>query len=238
MPNCPPIRRLEEAQIRDKSPNFVQNGTRPSDCHSVPPNFPRHRFYELGCSAMSIRVLCKVSIALTWMLVPLPIIAQTTGSIPPGKASDPSQEEPPPGGCMPIGITAAGETVFPFVCKSLIEAAKGKTSEITERGGGDSKPLANAAAAPLSNVTIAPAVGAVAAPLVKESGAPSAQERVVRPDEPVSPRAEEPAVVRRDQRPPRRAAAPPNCVHSRSFDSVTGTYRDFDGTARPCTPGR
>jgi hypothetical protein len=41
-------------------------------------------------------------------------------------------EDVPPGGCMPIGLTASGEIVFPIQCKELIErhrAAAGQSSE-------------------------------------------------------------------------------------------------------------
>jgi hypothetical protein len=58
-------------------------------------------------------------------------LAQTTGSVNP----NPSPAEPsasvdvPPGGCMPIGLTAAGEIVFPIQCKEFIERERGKAVE-------------------------------------------------------------------------------------------------------------
>lgn len=36
-----------------------------------------------------------------------------------------SNGEPPPGGCLPIGVTASGEVVFPLLCKSFLERNKG-----------------------------------------------------------------------------------------------------------------
>jgi hypothetical protein len=48
--------------------------------------------------------------------------AQTTGALDPSPASaDPSKGGVPPGGCMPIGLTASGEIVFPILCKEFIE---------------------------------------------------------------------------------------------------------------------
>jgi hypothetical protein len=58
-------------------------------------------------------------------------LAQTTGTANP--SSDPAQpsvkEDVPPGGCMPIGLTASGEIVFPFQCKEFIERERGKAVE-------------------------------------------------------------------------------------------------------------
>jgi BA14K-like protein len=38
--------------------------------------------------------------------------------------SSPKEDEPPPGGCKPIGLTVSGEVVFPFECKEFIERQK------------------------------------------------------------------------------------------------------------------
>ena len=210
---------------------------------------------------MSIRVLCKAPVVLAWLLVSLPAFAQTTGTVTPGNANDPlAQEEPPPGGCMPIGITAAGETVFPYVCKGFIEAHKGKASpQASEtRDQVEARPSINAAAAPAgpavnaaaapavsaTNAAAAPAVNsataaaaaAVTAPSVNEASAPTVEEKAVaKPDEPAASRTDQAPAAKREQRPTRRAAgAPPNCAQFRTFDSVTGMYRDFTGQARPC----
>src|SRR5437667_597006 len=53
-------------------------------------------------------------------------LAQTTGAVNPKPAqAEPSvNEEPPTGGCMPIGLTASGEIGFPFQCKAFIERQK------------------------------------------------------------------------------------------------------------------
>jgi hypothetical protein len=222
------------------------------------PDFKRYsRYLHLGRRlVMSIRVLCKAPVVLAWLLVSLPAFAQTTGAITPGKANDPlAQEEPPPGGCMPIGITAAGETVFPYACKGFIEAHKGKPSpQASEtRDEAEPSPSINAAAAPAVNAAAAPAVNAtnattapavnsataaataaVTAPSVNETNVPTVEEKAVaKPDEPAASRTDQAPAAK--QRPTRRAAgAPPNCAQFRTFDSVTGMYRDFTGQTRPC----
>jgi BA14K-like protein len=52
--------------------------------------------------------------------------AQVTGTVTSGadRTEQPAKDEPPPGGCMPIGVTASGEIVFPFLCKGFIEQHK------------------------------------------------------------------------------------------------------------------
>jgi hypothetical protein len=200
---------------------------------------------------MSIR-LCKAPAALAWLLISLPAFAQTTGAVTPGKANDPSaREEPPPGGCMPIGITAAGETVFPYVCKGFIEAHKGKASPQASRDEVEASPSTKAAAAPAVNATVPPAVNAASAPAansataaaaavtvpsVNETSVPTVEEKAVaKPDEPAGSHTDQAPAAKREQRPTRRAAgAPPNCAQFRTFDSATGMYRDFTGQARPC----
>src|SRR3979490_289627 len=58
-------------------------------------------------------------------------LAQTTGTVNPNPApAQPSvSADVPPGGCMPIGLTASGEIVFPIQCKAIIEQYRGKDVE-------------------------------------------------------------------------------------------------------------
>ena len=66
--------------------------------------------------------------------------AQTTGAINPGEPA--AKDEPPPGGCMPIGVTASGEVVFPFLCKGFIEQHKGADQKPAGSDGASRKPAA------------------------------------------------------------------------------------------------
>src|SRR5882757_10656910 len=62
-------------------------------------------------------------------------IAQTSSE--PAKAdqrstqaeSSPAADKVPAGGCMPIGLTARGDLVFPLQCRELIERERGPISE-------------------------------------------------------------------------------------------------------------
>src|SRR5713101_6288291 len=58
-------------------------------------------------------------------------LAETTGAVNPGSVpAQPSvNEDVPPGGCMPIGMTTAGEIVFPIQCKEFIERHRGAAVE-------------------------------------------------------------------------------------------------------------
>jgi hypothetical protein len=71
-------------------------------------------------------------------------LAQPTGAVESG--ADPAQpqakEEPPPGGCMPIGVTASGEIVFPFLCKGFIEQHKAATNQKPAVTDDSQKPVA------------------------------------------------------------------------------------------------
>jgi hypothetical protein len=55
--------------------------------------------------------------------------AQTTDTANSTPAESAAKEDVPSGGCMPMGLTASGEMVFPLQCKEFIERARGKTVE-------------------------------------------------------------------------------------------------------------
>jgi len=60
------------------------------------------------------------------------VLAQTTGTVNPSAtpAAPAGKEDVPPGGCMPIGMTASGRRmVFPIQCKAIIERERGKAVE-------------------------------------------------------------------------------------------------------------
>jgi hypothetical protein len=58
-------------------------------------------------------------------------LAQTTGTVnpAPAPAETSTKADVPPGGCIPMGVTASGEIVFPIQCRELIERQRGKAVE-------------------------------------------------------------------------------------------------------------
>lgn len=70
--------------------------------------------------------------------------AQVTGTVnPSGDQAEPAAKDtPPPGGCMPIGVTASGEIVFPFLCKGFIEQHKAASQKPAASGDVGERPAA------------------------------------------------------------------------------------------------
>jgi hypothetical protein len=146
-------------------------------------------------------------------------LAQTTGTVNPSAApTEPSVEEyVPPGGCMPIGLTASGEVVFPIQCKEFIERHRGKAVE--------GKPAASEEKAAVSEEK--PAV-VEATPVAKESESapPVISKPPIKALETVSKRAEPQ---------PRRRPDDGYCSQQyRSYDPASGTYTGYDGLRHRC----
>lgn len=160
-----------------------------------------------------------VGIACQLLLIVSHGAAQTTGSVNNGAAGDPGAAlgEPPPGGCMPIGVTAAGNMVFPFACKDLIAR---------HRGADEASAPSESKAPPASNA-------AVAASPEKDALKASQAATMVQPQQagPENKRMDTPQqndmgrMSRRDR---------PGCLHFRSYDPKSETYLDFSGRRQPC----
>ena len=73
----------------------------------------------------------KWLLALLLSVMSSAALAETTGAVNPGSVpAQPSvNDDVPPGGCMPIGMTTAGEIVFPIQCKEFIERHRGAAVE-------------------------------------------------------------------------------------------------------------
>jgi hypothetical protein len=169
-------------------------------------------------------------------------LAQTTGMVNPSPvpAVPSAKEEPPPGGCMPIGLTASGEIVFPFQCKAFIELQKAANQKPV---AAEQKPDAaeEKTVAKQPAVTEKPAI-AEAKPAAAEEE-PAAEEKTAakQPDS-VAPESKLatatvdavslPKRVEREAR--ERTIGPPGCMHFRSYDAISGSYRAFDGQRRQC----
>src|SRR5882757_3233738 len=80
-------------------------------------------------------MLMKWLLALLLSVMSGAALAETTGAVNPGSvpAQPSANDDVPPGGCMPIGMTTAGEIVFPIQCKEFIERHRG--AETRRRAG-------------------------------------------------------------------------------------------------------
>lgn len=161
-------------------------------------------------------------------------LAQTTGAINPNPDPTETAAKPdvPPGGCMPIGLTASGEIVFPIQCKDFIDRERDKAAV-------EQKPPAEAAKPAMADEKQAVEPKPVAA---DEKPAPRQVEAVAPPQDagpeiskPVDKPAEAEAVPRRaahERRP--RISHSGDCSHYRTYDAASGTYRGFDGRHHRC----
>jgi hypothetical protein len=89
-------------------------------------------------------VLAWLGAALLVVAAAGPAGAQVIGQVSTGagRTEPQGKEEPPPGGCMPIGVTASGEIVFPFLCKGFIEQHKASNQKAAAPDEASHKPLA------------------------------------------------------------------------------------------------
>ncbi len=149
--------------------------------------------------------------------------AQITGSTNSSdRTSTKATEEPPPGGCTPIGVTASGEIVFPFLCKDFLEQFK--TS--------DSKPAGGAGEAQRGadlEKDIPASVGVVVKEFdtdMKSETTGSVEGR--RTDE----SNKKVSRVKAARSPEGRGSN--SCMHYRSYNPGSRTYRDPRGRVRNC----
>jgi len=168
--------------------------------------------------ATSFVVLASGAFALALLLSVMSgaALAQTTGTVNPSgtPAESSAKEDVPPGGCMPIGLTASGEIVFPIQCRELIERQRGKAVE-QKPAAVEEKPVA-----------------VEEKPVVKQSEdvAPKNSQPAIKPVETVS-------LPKRVEHKPRERAMSPddaNCSRYQSYDPASGTYTGYDGQRHSC----
>jgi len=138
---------------------------------------------------------------------------QTIGSENPRTA--PAGPPAPDADCLPIGLTASGEIVFPFQCKDFIERQKNANQKSAAEG--NQKPTA----------------ADKKADAAEEKTAAKQQETVV--PENSRPATETVGTVPLSKREAReRTIGPPGCTHFRSYNPASGTYNTYDGQRRQC----
>lgn len=188
--------------------------------------------------------------------------AQTTGTLAavPGEASTKDQpsssgsEEPPPGGCMPIGITVSGEVVFPFQCRDFIDRHKAAKQSLVVPHDDHEPVQEKSAAKQPDNVAAPPPEPSEAVAATQSAAAPEttattpttkpleamvATPEVKAPGKP--PETEKPTVPlafkaapKAGGEPPSPAKGAPGCTHFRSYDPSSHTYRAYGGQRRAC----
>ena len=157
----------------------------------------------------------KRLLALLLSVMSSAALAQTTGAVnpSPGSAQPSVNEDVPPGGCMPIGLTSSGEIVFPIQCKEFIERHRGTAVE-QKPAAAEDKPAA-----------------------VEEKPAANGNREAVAPEKskPANKPVETAPLPKRVEDEPReRAVSSSHCTHFRSYDPASGTYRGYDGRVHSC----
>jgi BA14K-like protein len=134
------------------------------------------------------------------------VLAQTTDTVNPSAtpAEYPGKEDVPPGGCMPIGMTASGEMVFPIQCKAFIERERGKAVE-QNPSAVEQKPAAKQS----------------------EAVTPESSNPVIKPVETVPAEHAEPKLLE-------RAVRRGGCQNFQSYDPESGSYTGYDGQRHSC----
>ena len=195
------------------------------------------------------------------------LTAQTTGAVDPNHGPvEPSAKQdvdPPPGGCMPIGVTASGDIVFPLQCLGFIQRQQGTAvrekpaATDQKRPAAEDNPAAAAEKPPAADEK--PAAAAEKPPAADEKSAaveekpPAAEEKPAAVEEKPPTKQSEAAVPeinkpadnpvraapfplqkRAEQEPRERPVGPTGCRRFRTYDSASGTYRSYDGRRRSC----
>jgi BA14K-like protein len=153
---------------------------------------------------------------------------QPTASDTVANSAGPSNaEEPPPGGCLPIGVTASGEVVFPFMCKGFLERNRGSAAAapIDQQKPASEKPLP-------SNLSSGPesAVGAIQ-PEKSEPDISQPEPIQVDTVSSIDPSGASSKGANKKKAP---LISSRDCKRYRSFDAASETYRDNAGHRRPC----
>jgi hypothetical protein len=180
-------------------------------------------------------------------------LAETTGAVNPSStpAQPSANEDVPPGGCMPIGMTTAGEIVFPIQCKEFIERHRGAAVE--QKPALEQKPAAveaKPAAVEEKPVAVEEKPAAVEAKPAAVEAKPAAVEQrpaameeksAAKQSESVAPEDSKPAnkpvqtlQKRVEHVPHQRAMRSDGCKSYRTYDPVSATYRGYDGQRRSC----
>jgi len=157
-------------------------------------------------------------------------LAQTGGPVnSESNQAEPSlKEEPPPGGCMPIGVTAAGDFVFPILCLGLIERHKAANQQPAAAEQPKPRPVEAEEQRPASDAMTTGSTDEKSSAKQPDSAPPE------RPKPTLAETAPSPKGEREGHHAHRRHVGPPGCTRFRSYDESSGTFRDYSGRRRAC----
>jgi BA14K-like protein len=190
--------------------------------------------------------ICVVYLVAAVSMSGFAALGQTvTGAIGPSRTSTEAstKEEPPPGGCMPIGVTASGEVVFPFLCKDFIEryrasgekpvAAKEASQRPVEEKANQKPPEEKASQKPAEEKPDEKSAE-------EKKDSPASEGLASSTDEKAPEQQAIPLPALRPVLPPEKKKGretdrgPPGCTHFRSYDPLSATYLNNQGRRRPC----
>lgn len=185
---------------------------------------------QTGVAGLAAKTCCALFIYVLLTVMGGALFGQTTSSVNPSPVpaefAVKQDDDPPPGGCMPIGLTASGEIVFPLQCKGFIErqhriAVQEKPAVTDEkRPAAEEKPAAPAES-PAAVGEKPPTRQSEAA--IPENGKPADNSAKTAPLQ-----------KRAEQEPREPPIGPPSCTRFRSYEPVSGTYRTYDGRRLSC----
>jgi hypothetical protein len=159
-------------------------------------------------------------------------LAQTTGVAAPKPDVDAAsaKQQPPPGGCMPIGVTVSGQIVFAFQCKDFIEQQKAANQDPAAAGA--DKPATAEEKPAAAQEKPAPAEDKHLG--VEEKTAARQPDGAVPAKLTGQPTALLPKHAELLPKHAERGIGPRGCTHFRSYNAAAGTYLSFDGQRHPC----
>jgi hypothetical protein len=142
-------------------------------------------------------------------------------------------EEPAPGACLPIGVTASGEVVFPLLCKDFLDRTKGVTGQPTaEQGPSPDKPASRDSNSDVESKVVQKPLAEKA--LEEGQAESNAADTVASIQAPLhassKPRTDAKPYLSRL----RHVGGSRGCAQYRTFDPDSATYRDYSGHRRAC----
>jgi hypothetical protein len=146
-------------------------------------------------------------------LVNSAVLAQTTGTINPSAtpAGSSGKEDVPAGSCMPIGMTASGEVVFPIQCRELLEQHRGQIGEQNPAAVEEKKPAQQS-----------------------ETPAPESNKPASQPVETVKPVEAVPEPKHAERNRQLRNVRRVGCQDLATYDPRSYTYKGYDGQRHAC----